>query len=145
MTNSRFEYAFGDVCIRPATDSYFAVRIRWSFNRDDMFYRVKFDAAPQKKSIPMDAESILKLQHEAGRIHTLLDVLKTREYILTPEEFKVFSDSLQQIQTKEHGAAPVNNSEKPSVLREIAESRGQSVSEIKPKPGRPRKSRGEEL
>ena len=115
-TNSRFVYAFGDVSIHPDRDSFFAVRIRWSFDRDDMFFRVKFDAAPQKKSIPLREADLVMLQLEAGRIRTLLDVLKTPEFTLTPEEFKEFCDLLRQMQEKD---APAKGTEKSSVMQKI--------------------------
>jgi len=150
MTNSRFEYAFGDLRIHPDSDSYFAVNMLSSFSRDDMFFRIRFNATPQKKSIPMSADKILKLQHEAGRIHTLLDVLKKREFILTPEEMKEYCNSLRPNQAQEHNAVPgkdtlAEDTGKPSVMKKIVESREKGVPNKKPKPGRPRKTHGEEL
>jgi hypothetical protein len=137
MTGGRFMWGVGGTYIHPDTNSYYAVNKLVSFDRDDMFFRVRFNAHLQTMGRPMNADGVLKLQRETARIHELLTLLDSRQCVLTPEEITEFDNSIKQ------RGAPIT--EKPSVIKQIAAAREQSTGMDKPKRDKPAKTRGEEL
>ena len=98
MTGCRFTTGLGGVFIYPDSDAYFTVNMRDKIDFKAELCRISFDANIRKMGQPMNADDLLKFQQEVTNIQTLLAILETREFVLTPNEMTEFiipSDSVK--------------------------------------------------
>lgn len=112
MTGCRFVTGLGGTFISPDRDAYLAINMRnkWDFNTK--LCHITFDANIHTMGQPMSADSVLKLQQEINRTHTLLSLLESREFILTPDEMQELHRSIQQRNSAK--VAPLKDVEKPA-------------------------------
>ena len=151
MSGGRFHTGIGGAFIYPDENAYLAVNMKRAFDYDAGVYSITFDANIRTMGQPITTDGVIELQREVSRVQTLLALLESRRFVLTPEELQAFNDSIRQRIEQTQNTVPVKDApspegEKPSVLRKIAEAREQqAASPVNRKPGRPRKSHGEEL
>jgi hypothetical protein len=155
MTDSRFACFYGSPYIsHPGEGAYLGMGMEISSRHEDGSLEVRFNAYLRTMGAPLDAMEAAKLRQEAARVGELLSLLESRRYILTPEEFREFCDSIRQRENvsreRENGkdALPDNNIKdtgKPSVLRQIIEARKQPGKNGKTGHGKPNKGRDAEL
>ena len=146
MTGCRFTTGMGGVFIYPDNDAYLSVNMRSKYDHGAEAYRISFDANLRTMGHPMNSDGVLALQNETVRIQTLLNLLDSREFVLTSDEMEAWYNSLRDSQQQEQDAgAPVKDEEKPSVLQEIAAAREKNATANRPKREKQHKSHGEEL
>jgi len=143
MTGCRFTAGVGGVFIYPDSDAYLAVNLKNKWDYKTGLCSVTFDANIRSMGHPMKADGVLKLQQEINRTHALLNLLESREFVLTQDDMEELYNSIRQRDSVKD--TQPRDAEKPSVREKIAAAREQTAAGDKPKRGKILKSRSEEL